>query len=262
MKKYIFPTLILIILHFSTISSIPFFHLSSQSQSQEQLVLRMSRDFGYSSGSGQIQGTFSMKITGPDTLMRVVFFIDDQSIGEDEVAPYSLRFTTDSFSLGIHSMYAKGYTSDGAELKSNVVTAEYVTADEGWKAGAKFAVPLLVIVFGAMILGFVIPMLTGRENKHLPLGTPRKYGISGGSICPKCKRPFVLHLMSPNIGFSGKFDRCPYCGKWSMVRPKSLSELRDAEAAEVEQSQGALSPVISEEERLKRDLDSSKYDNL
>jgi hypothetical protein len=62
-----------------------------------------------------------------------------------------------------------------------------------------------------------------------------------------------------NLGLS-KIDRCPYCGKWSFVRPNSLANLREAEAAELSQSQSG--PTIggeTEAEKLKKDLDDSRY---
>jgi DNA-directed RNA polymerase subunit RPC12/RpoP len=95
----------------------------------------------------------------------------------------------------------------------------------------------------------------------MPPGTPRKYGIGGGAICPKCGRPFPLRLWWFNLGLS-KIDRCPYCGKWSFVRPRSLTELREAETAELAQSQP--NPTIGGEtdtEKLKKDLDDSRFQN-
>jgi uncharacterized Zn-finger protein len=255
MKKHLLSILI------STTIVLLFAVSAARAQSENELELRLSRDFGYSSGAGKIQGSFSMKVTGPENLSRVVFFIDEQSIGEDSEAPFRLQFSTDNYPLGLHSMSAVGYIADGGELRSNVIRAQFVPAEEGWQAGLKIAGPLLAIVFGAMILGFAIPILTGRENKNLPLGAPRKYGAAGGAICPKCGRPFALHLFGFNLGFS-KFDRCPYCGKWSTVRAKPLPELRAAEAAELETANAAAPSLLSEEERLRRELESSRYENL
>lgn len=56
----------------------------------------------------------------------------------------------------------------------------------------------------------------------------------------------------------GQLDRCPYCGKWSVVRSLPLAQLRQAEQAELEQARGQI-PEISEEERLKKELDDSRY---
>jgi hypothetical protein len=227
----------------------------------EELTLSFSRDFGYSSGTGDIQGTFSMKVSGPTDLARVEFYIDDTKIVEDSESPFRLQFTTDNYPLGLHEMYAIGYTADGREYRSKVVKANFVSADEGWQAAGKIAIPLITVVFGAILLSVVVPMLIGRgKREELPLGAERKYDLRGGGICPKCKRPFALHLWSLNLGFS-KLDRCPYCGKWGVVRALSLAKLRQAEQAELEQAEGQV-PGISEEEKLKKELDDSKYQGM
>ena len=98
-----------------------FIVLVTQAQGEE-LTISFSRDFGYSSGGGDIQGLFSIKVGGPDTLTKVVFYIDDEAIGEDTEAPFKLQFNTDSYSLGQHAIYAVGTTSDGRELKTKLVT--------------------------------------------------------------------------------------------------------------------------------------------
>ena len=41
----------------------------------EELILKMSRDFGYGGFNNDIQGLFSMKVTGPADIVRVIFFI-------------------------------------------------------------------------------------------------------------------------------------------------------------------------------------------
>ncbi len=228
------------------------------SAQSEELTLSFSRDFGYSSGTGDIQGTFSMKVRGPDDLVRVEFYIDETKIGEDTDAPFRLQFITDNYPLGLHEMYAVGYTADGREYRSKVVTANFVSADEGWQAASKIMFPLLAVVFGAIILGFVVPMLMGRGKlAELPLGAERKYGIGGGGICPKCQRPFALPLFSMHLGFT-KLARCPYCGRWGMIRVQPLAKLRQAEQAELEMAK-AEAPEASEEERLRKELDDSKY---
>ncbi|MFM8321608.1 MAG: Ig-like domain-containing protein [Chloroflexota bacterium] len=98
-------------------------------QAADGLTLRLSRDFGYASGSGKIQGTFSMKVSGPDDLQKVTFYIDDQALGDDSEAPFQLRFHTDNYALGEHRLYAAGVTAGGVELRSNEIYAYFVTAD-------------------------------------------------------------------------------------------------------------------------------------
>jgi len=61
----------------------------------------------------------------------------------------------------------------------------------------------------------------------------------------------------------GKYDRCPYCGKWSLTRAASPSQLAAAEAAEVEAiTQAEQASPIDEAKQLGRDLDDSRYRDL
>jgi hypothetical protein len=223
----------------------------------EELSLRMSRDFGYGGFNNDIQGLFSMKVTGPGDLEKVVFYIDSTVIGEVTQAPFNLQFNTDNYPLGQHTMSAVGFSSSGQQYYSNKITSIFVAASVGNKAGLQIIVPVLVIVFGAILLSFVIPLITGRgKNQNLPLGAERKYG-TGGGICPKCHRPFALPLFSLNLGLS-KLARCPYCGKWSGVRIQSLAKLREAEQAELEWGKANVQEE-TEEEKLRKEIDDSKF---
>lgn len=227
---------------------------------EEQFSLSMRRDFGYSSGSGDIQGTFSMNIRTNASLEKVVFLMDGKSMGEDNEAPYKLQFNTDSYAMGLHTLSATGYTYDGRQLQSNEIRAKFVSASEGWQTAMKMIVPILVIVFGGILLTFVLPIILRKgKNVELPLGTPRSYGLAGGGICSRCRRPFALHVMAPNM-LMGKLERCPYCGKWGIVHHRSLNELRAAEAAELEQAQTTVSAEpLSEADKLRKELNDSRY---
>ena len=80
----------------------------------------------------------------------------------------------------------------------------------------------------------------------------------GGGICPKCKRPFALHIFGLNL-IAGKFDRCPYCGRWSLVRRLPLEELRRAEAVERQAEKSAASLPDDSEEEYRKQVDDSRY---
>jgi len=232
-------------------------------QEQEELTLSMSRDFGYSSGTGDIQGTFSMKASGPDTLVRVEFFIDDTLIAEDNEAPYKVQFVTDNYPLGLHTLYAVGYTSDDRVINSREFQANFVSADEGWQAALKIMVPVIGLVLLAALLSAIVPALGGgRKNRSsLPPGE-RNYGIAGGTICPRCQHPFAMYLMSPNM-LAGKLVRCPACGKWFIGRRAEADLLRKAE--EVEWAHEHPAPQVSglsEQEKLQKDMEDSKYQGL
>ena len=229
---------------------------------EEQLQIRLNRDWGYSSGTGKVQGTFSIRSSGPDDLSRVVFYIDDQILGEVSEPPYNLRFKTDDYPLGVHQIHATGFTDAGAELSSNVIRKEFVPAGEGWEFVMNIIIPIGVIILIAVGLSVGVPLLTKKGKKeNLPPGAPRNYGHYGGAICRKCDRPFSRHIYGLNL-VTHKYDRCPYCGKWSLVRRASKGELDAAEAAEIEASQaGAFTPEVSEEDQLRKQLDDSRYEN-
>jgi hypothetical protein len=235
-------------------------------QDQPSLRLNISRVIGYSSGlaSGKydIQGTFTLRASGPDNLYRVVFTIDGQNMGEVTQAPFNFRFNPDSYPLGPHTLQAHGNTSDGTELLSNSISANFVTASEGWQAGLKIIIPMLAIVFGVILIGMLLTLFTSRNQRKLPLGTPRKYGVSGGTICPNCGRPYAIHFLALHAG-GKKFDRCPFCGKWKLVKSLPNEELRAAEAAElVRAGDTGQVPSEPEQEKLHKELDDSRFQNL
>ncbi len=237
--------------------------VSVRSQAQGDLALSISRDFGYSSGTGRIQGRFTLKVLGPDDLVRVVFLIDGQAMGVDKSAPYEIQFHTGDYSQNIHTLIAAGFTQDGRELHSNEYRLEFVAAEEGMQAAMKIALPILGVALAAMLLGIVLPAITGRKPRPSPpIGAPRSYGMLGGAICPKCSRPFSVHIWGINL-LVGKLDRCPHCGGWSVVRRASHQSLKAAEAAEVEFFGGnaGLSPQ-SPEEKLQKALEESRYSDL
>ena len=227
----------------------------------EELQLAVRRNFGYGGGS-QIQGNFRMEIVDPPALASVTFKIDNTVVATVAEPPFRIDFDTDQYPLGWHELTAVGQTSDGRTFNSNTRRFEFVSADAGWAAARNIMIPLFSIVGVAIVFGFGIQLwasLSGRKSS-LPLGAPRNYGLLGGAICPKCHRPFSLHWWSFNA-VGGKFDRCDHCGKWSLVRRASREKLAEAEAVELAMAQPET-PVaeMSAEEKLKRQLDDSRFD--
>lgn len=227
-------------------------------QEDDELRLTLRRDFGYASGTGDIQGAFTIRASGPEDLQRVVFYIDGTLLGETTQAPFELRFHTDSYPMGPHTLSATGFTASGREISSKLLKLGFVSAGEGFESGMRIALPLFGIVFGLIAFSFVFSFVTAGKLKNLPPGTPRQYGAAGGAICPRCGRPFSRHFLSMNL-LVGKLERCPFCGKWSILAAQPLAILRAAEAAELdEESENTLSQE-SEEERLRKELDQSRY---
>jgi hypothetical protein len=230
-------------------------------EEEPEINFSMSRDFGYSSGTGDIQGTFSMKVNDTGNLSRVDFLIDEVVIFEDQEPPYRYQFNTGDFDLGVHSLSVIGYTKDGQELHSLEKRLKFVSPEEGGKFVLRIIVPLFAVIFGLMALSY-LPMVL-RRGKTIPLGEPRKYGIIGGTICKNCGRPFAFNFFSPRL-LVGRLDHCPHCGKWGLLQRKSLDELRAAEQAELttaEEQQEAKSSM-SDEEKLKKALDDSRYQDF
>lgn len=236
-------------------------------QQGETIQLSVSKVFGYSSGFGQaqreMQGTFTVTARGPQNLERVIFFLDNEVMGEVQQEPFRLQFQTEAYTLGKHRFTATGYTTDGRQLNSNIVTATFVTAGQGMEAGMRIVLPLFALIFGIIGLSALLSVLSGRNQKPVPAGAPRNYGIMGGTICPKCKRPAPFAFWSINVLF-GKLQMCPHCKKWSVVRRASPAELRSAELAELEREQQAAhkaAPIMSEEDRLRKELEGSRFND-
>jgi len=251
MKKNIVAILITILVSLTFMSVV-----SAQS---EELNLTLSRDFGSGGFNGEIQGTFSVKASGPTNLKRVQFFLDETLLGEDAEAPFTIQFVTDNYPTGAHIFSAVGYTADGKQLKSQTISALFVSKEEGNTAALKVIVPILVVVFGAMAISGFTTRINVRKGKKLPAGATRSYTFGGG-ICPKCKRPFGFQLLGIHM-FGRKLTPCPHCGKWSVMKRATMSELHAAELAELEAIKTQI-PEASDEENLRKELDDSKYQNL
>ena len=237
---------------------------SASAQSTDELELGLSRYFGYAGFSNDIQGLFTMKINNtPENLVKVVFLLDSTSMGEDTDSPFNLQFNTDSYPFGSHSLRAIGYTTDGTEMNSNIIQVQFIPAGSGMESVIKIVVPIVILILLMALVAVFLPILLSKGKiASTPLGTPRKYGIGGGAICPKCNRPFPLRLWWINLGFK-KIDCCPYCRKWSFIRPSSIADLRDAETAELTQAQPENTiNGESEADKLKKELDDSRYQNL
>lgn len=231
-------------------------------EQEEELSLSLKKSFGYNIGA-DIEGAFTLKADAPVEVIRVVFYIDGEILAEDTEAPFSTPFNTNNFPPGRHTMTAVGYTSSGKELRSREIGANFLTPEESQQGLVRILIPLLGLTILVVLLAGLFPLLVGKKKKEsLPLGAERNYGIRGGGICPKCSRPFALHTYGLNF-ITHKFDRCPYCGKWSFVRRLPLQKLREAEKAELEMASAEeKTRPASEEEKLLKTLEDSRYTDL
>jgi len=228
-------------------------------QQQEPYSVGVKRVIGYNSGD-QIRGTINMFVNGPaDNIQSVKFMIDDKLVAEINQAPFTISFITTDYATGYHDLSATVLTKDGQTYTPSV-RMQFASAEQESSGIVRIVGPLLGVVAVVLLGGVAIQVLFFRGKfKNMPPGTERNYGISGGTICPRCKRPYALHIWAINL-IGSKFDRCDFCGKWASVRPLSIEKLRAAERAELE-SFSAPSPIAekSEEEKLREMLDKSKY---
>jgi len=227
---------------------------------QEEPALRLSlrRDFGTGIGSN-IQGTFSLRAEGPEDLERVEFLLDGEVIGQATAAPFRYQFHTESFPPGTHTFSAIGYTAVGQTLTSNSFSSNFLTSSQSSRAIFWLVVPLLILALGGRWLTNRIAGRGGRTAEKTAVD-----GLFGGTICPKCKRPFARHWWGINIGV-GKYDRCPHCGKWSVVQrvhPDILAaSVQAMKQADAQSETNPPSPADDDDGALRRRLDDSRYDS-
>ena len=235
--------------------------ISVHAQVDEDFFIRLTKEFGYSSGSGKMQGTFTLGVSKANDLVQVIFYIDGEQLGVATKPPFQLSFRTDDYKLGEHTLHADGYYPDGRVQRSDDVLVEFVSAEEGMKAGLRILFIILGLILGATLISLMFTMLLGGKRKRLKPGESRSYGLFGGTICPNCDRPFALHIFGLNL-IVGKYDRCPYCGKWNIGHRKPDIELHQAEEAELRCVNGAVLENYDLEKRLHKDLDDSRYVDL
>lgn len=222
------------------------------------LELKLNRDFGYGGFSGDIQGQFSLKATGPESLVSVHFMIDEETLAVDNEAPFKVQFHTDSYETGIHTLSAVGTLADGSEIESKVLTRDFVAGDAVMESMGDMLIPLLAVIGGITLIGVLGPVLLTGKGKQFKLG---QYGPAGGAVCKQCTMPFSRFVMSPNL-LVGKLSRCPHCGKWQISARawgETLSEAEDRLRAD--QTEGVEDIAEqSEEDRLREQLDASRFD--
>ncbi|MFC2063640.1 hypothetical protein ACFLXB_00900 [Chloroflexota bacterium] len=228
------------------------------------ITIKFSRDFGYSSiGTNEIQGLFSITSSSSEKLESIIYYIDDDILGEVLTEPYKFQFTTDDYSVGQHTIFAEGKTSVGDILRSQEITVTFVSADASRAATIKLIIPILAVTLLISILAVVIPAAARKKKGSLPLGTQRNYGSAGGAVCTKCERPFERHVMSPNL-LVGKLEVCPHCGKWGVYRSFPLDALRQAEKDELKRismTSSTENNADNENEILRKKLDESRFED-
>lgn len=239
--------------------------VTSVAMAAEGFTISLNRDFGYGGFGNQIQGTFSLKVQGDEVFEKVIFMMDEVVLGEDSEAPYRIQFSTDNYEPGEHQYWARGIQADGSELESNRIVGMVLT-----KAETRSNMIRIFVVLGVAIGGVAIvsTFVTNRVSKNVnqnhsfeTKGIPDGFSTRGGSICPKCGKPFSFHFWRMNL-MTHKLDRCPHCGKWVLVKSMSYRMLEE-KIRSVRQNDLVSDHEKSVEERqadeINKKLDDSKF---
>lgn len=223
----------------------------------DSIELRVVKVFGFRVAN-KLQGRIGLRVEGPEDLVRVEFYVDDEIINEDDEAPFRYDFSTAEISPGEHTISAIGYVKDGRALPSDIGTYTILSAEEAVEGIQQYMIPLLIgVVIFLVIAGALSAAIAKRKGPQYRIGD---YGPAGGAVCRRCGMPFSRHLFSPNL-VVGKFERCPNCGAMGIVRRGTPMELRAAEErllADMQKRRGG--PEEDEDERLRRMLDESRFD--
>lgn len=222
-------------------------------------AVHLRRNFGYGGGSN-IRGTFTISLLGEEeSVESVTFLIDDEPMATVSEAPFNFKFQTDDYGFGPHRLWAQvtldnGQVVETPSIQYNFVSPsterEHVITIVGGVVGA-------IIVALLLVAGLQSLFIKGKQpGTHEP-GSPRNYGLLGGTICPKCQRPFPRHIWGMNL-IVGRLDRCENCGKWVMTVRATPTALRLAEEAELEAQKRDQEPPNVKPE-IKNDLDETKY---
>lgn len=229
----------------------------------EEFHLRARRDFGYGNGS-DVRGNFSLTVEGDQsTIQSVTYLMDNQPINTAAQSPFKFSFNTSSYPHGVHQITAVVTKKDGSQVTTQTVSLNFLSADQESSSMQRILVPLLGGILLIMLIGVGSQVLMMRQGSGKTAAARRNYGFKGGTICPRCGRPYAIHFWSINL-IGGVLDRCDYCGKWAFVTRRRPDELAAAEQAEdlAEQVSESMLPGAepqSDEDRMKKLLDDSKF---
>lgn len=120
------------------------FTLGVKAQSSNNITIKLSRDFGYSSiGTNEIQGLFSITSSASMELNSVIYYIDNDVLGEVLSKPYKFQFTTDDFLEGQHIIFGEGKSEAGEVLRSQQITVTFISAAASRESMLKLIIPIL-----------------------------------------------------------------------------------------------------------------------
>jgi len=198
--------------------------------------VHLRRNFGFGGGSN-IRGTFTISLVGEKQAVEsVVFLIDNEPMAAVSSEPFTFRFETDDYGFGIHRLSAEVTLSNGSVQTTPVIQYRFIGPEEMREQVLTIVGGIVAAIAIALVVVAAVQDLLIRKGKpkvRRQPGEPRQYGVLGGTICPRCGRPFPRHIWGMNL-MVGKLDRCENCGKWVMTVRATPEALQAAEKAEMD----------------------------
>ncbi len=233
---------------------------SAVAAQDDEFSIHVRRDFGYGMGN-TIQGRFTVRLVGEAALVdSVSFLIDEDIFATVDSAPFKYQFSTEDFEPGYHQLAAKVHFVDGSVETTPAAQFSFLSSTEANRQIRDLLLVLGGVVIGAVLITvFVQSLLTKKTSNHTPsTGKPRSYGMLGGTICPKCGKPFPRHIWGMNL-VVGRLDRCEHCGKWVMTVRATPAALSAAEKLEDIAESEPEGDILSHQPDAVDEIDDTKY---
>jgi ribosomal protein L32 len=201
---------------------------------QPTISLSTYRDDGYSLGS-DINGQFTVTAHVSSGVVRVEFYLNGTLQQSDTSSPFTWAFNTNSYPLGHANITAVAYDSSGQQA-----TAFWNPNFVETPAWANILLILVIVVS-------IVVVAVGYKMR-------RNSGKSKLVKCPSCGNVFT-----PSVGLSlvhvgaSQLRKCPKCGKTFFG-----GNLQEAPKTE---ETTPTSDTLTLDERLKRDIEKSKYED-
>jgi len=180
-------------------------------------------------------------------------------MAEVSSAPYQFKFHTDDFGYGTHRLSAEVHFTEGDTQLTPVIQYNFVSPGEEREQMTTILVGIggAIVVSMALVSFIQTVLMKGKKQSAVDSAKRRRYGILGGTICPRCGRAFSRHIWGMNL-VVGRLERCDHCGKWVMVVRAAPAALRAAE--QMEKDTMSVGNEQSEKPDPRRDaLDESKF---
>ncbi len=203
--------------------------LAAVASAAPTISISLTRTNGYGLGN-DISGHFTAKADVSSDVVKVEFYIDDSLQYTSNGPSFTWSFTTETYPLGQHKITAIAYNSAGENQTSQILSKNFVE------------VPItFYLIIGLVVTTAIIIVAVSIFFRHRQ---------SGYTKCPQCGYVFGRHYSLVHLGNSER-TKCPRCGKsfWAKnyVGPKDNQEHTTSEQ-------------LSEQERLHRDIEDSKYE--